>query len=172
MRHKVSLAAAMLAGIGLLTFGTPTRAFAQGDQSVYADALTSNWQNWSWCTTDFNSHDYVHAGAASVKVTYTAGWQAFYLHCTTTDTTNYASITFWINGGATTGRNLGIAGIVNGTAGANVPLAPYISGGKRSGQYVAASDRSPVRHRPEQNIGHDGLLDRGNGRNRADCVLH
>ena len=129
MRHKMSLKTTASACLSLLALGTAASARAQGDQSVYADALTANWQNWSWCATDFNSHDYIHAGAASVKVTYTGGWQALYLHCNTTDTTGYASLTFWINGGATNGRTLGIAGIVNGTAGANVPLNQFIAGG-------------------------------------------
>ena len=129
MRHKVSLPAAVGAALGLLAFGIVLPARAQGDQPVYTDSLTANWQNWSWCATDFSSHDYVHAGAASVKATITGGWQALYLHCNATDTSSLVSLTFWINGGAANNRTLGIAGIVNGTAGANVPLNQFISGG-------------------------------------------
>src|SRR5262245_30419114 len=102
---------------------------AQTDQIVYDDTLNVTWQNWSWCTTDFNSTDFVHAGTKSVKVTYTAGWQGFYLHHGAFDSSTYSTLTFWIHGGAVSGRNITVAGLLSDVAQTAVPLNTYVAGG-------------------------------------------
>jgi hypothetical protein len=104
-------------------------AAAQSDQIVYGDALANGWQDWSWSARDLNSTDFVHGGAKSVKVTYTAGWQGFYLHHTAFDTSEFVELTFWIHGGATNGRNITVAALLNDSAQASVPLNSYIAGG-------------------------------------------
>src|SRR5687767_612801 len=43
---------------------------------VYADALASGWQDWSYnsITHDYANSSPVHAGSASIAVTYSGGW--------------------------------------------------------------------------------------------------
>src|SRR5215831_1436065 len=82
---------------------------AQTNQSIYADALGAGWQDWSWCTRDLNSTDFVHTGTRSAKITYTAAWQGFYLRHADQDSSGYSDLVFWINGGTVNGRNITIA---------------------------------------------------------------
>lgn len=110
----------------LLSLATTVHA---QDQTIYADALANGWQNWSWCATDFNATAYVHSGSTSTQVTYTAGWQGFYLSHGAFDSTPYTNLTFWINGGAASGQSMTVAGLLNGVAQPAIPLNSYISGG-------------------------------------------
>jgi alpha-N-arabinofuranosidase len=129
MRRRNTLFLAFLGMLSLLALLPASHAQAQSDQSVYADALANGWENWSWCTTDFNATAPVHSGAHSVKVTYTAAWQGFYLHHAAFDTTSYTSLTFWINGDTTNGRNITVAGLLSDQAQPAVNLNTYIAGG-------------------------------------------
>ena len=129
MRHKMSLVTFLLALIGLAALCAPRAAQAQGDQQIYTDWLQNGWQNWSWCGLDGSSKDYVHSGAASCKITYTAGYQGFYLHCDPMSTAGYTNLSFWINGGASNGRNLEITGLINNNSQGNVALNSFIAGG-------------------------------------------
>lgn len=129
MRHSLSSILFLPALVSTMALCTPQTARAQGSQQVYTDTLVNNWQNWSWCGLDLDSKDYVHSGAASAKITYTAGYQGFYLHCDPIATAAYTNLTFWINGGATNGRSLTISGIISNNSQGNVALTPYIVGG-------------------------------------------
>jgi alpha-N-arabinofuranosidase len=98
-------------------------ARAQSDQAVYTDALVNGWQNWSWATVNLANTSPVQSGTDSISVS--AGpYQALYLHQTPFDSTLYASLVFWINGGATGGQLLQVQGTLNGTAQTVVALAP------------------------------------------------
>jgi hypothetical protein len=104
-------------------------ARAQSDQIIYNDSVGTGWADWSWCSRDFNSTDFVHGGSRSVKVTYTAGWQGLYLRHANFDSSAYTDLTFWINGGTSNNRNIIVAAHINDTAQAAVPLNTYIAGG-------------------------------------------
>lgn len=105
-------------------------AFAQtpAGQTVYDDNLASGWLNWSWCGVDFHSKDYVHTGATSIKVTLGA-WQGFYLDHDAFSALTLDSLTFWINGGATQGRNITVSAVVGGSGQPGVSLNTYVEGG-------------------------------------------
>lgn len=48
--------------------------------TVYADALQSGWQDWSWDTTrNLSSNNTVYAGSRSISVQHDAAWAALYL---------------------------------------------------------------------------------------------
>ena len=115
--------------LGMAAACLPAAVRAQNTQTVYDDSLGTGWQNWSWCVTDFASHDYAHSGASSIKATITAPYQALYFDCAPTAGSLYASITFWIHGGTTSGRSLCISGIINGSYIGNIALDPFIAGG-------------------------------------------
>lgn len=77
-----------------------------GDLVVYADALGSGWQSWSWSTTiNTGATAPVKTGASSLAATYNAAWAGLYLHTTTTlDGADYSALRFSIHGGATGGQ--------------------------------------------------------------------
>ncbi|MGA9773181.1 MAG: BACON domain-containing carbohydrate-binding protein [Blastocatellia bacterium] len=104
-------------------------ARAQADQIIYSDSLGAGWQDWSWSARDFNSTDYVHGGSKSIKVTYTGAWQGFYLRHSNFDNSGYTDLVFWVNGGATSNRNVTVAAHINDVSQSSVPLNTYIAGG-------------------------------------------
>lgn len=126
MRPEVSLRRlfATLSGAVLLAVGAPAQSMG-----VYGDQLQNGWQNWSWCATDFNDASYAYMGAKSVKVTYTGGWQGFYLHSNPVPATFFKSFNFFVHGGTVAGRNVSVSAIVNGSPRPGVNLNAYVKGG-------------------------------------------
>ena len=115
-------------------------AQAQSDQVIYGDTLGAGWQDWSWSARDLNSTDFVHGGSRSAKVTHTAPYQGFYLHHNAFDTSLYTTLTFWIHGGAASGRSINVAAQVNGATQPSITLSAYVEGG----QVVAGAWRKVV----------------------------
>jgi alpha-N-arabinofuranosidase len=83
-------------------------AHAANDLSVYDDGLRDSWENWSWASTDLASTSVVHAGTTSVAVNADA-WSALWFRHAPFDTTDYGSVSFWINGGPVGGQRLHVA---------------------------------------------------------------
>ena len=99
----------------LCCLALPAAARAQVDQTAYTDALVNGWQNWSWATVNLNNTTPVQSGTDSIAVS--AGpYQALYPHQTPFDSSLYADLVFWINGGATGGQLLQVQATLNGTA--------------------------------------------------------
>ncbi|MDX2169683.1 MAG: glycoside hydrolase family 44 protein [Deltaproteobacteria bacterium] len=87
----------------LLLCAAPVRA----DVVVYADALASGWQDWSWggVTRDFARAAPVHGGTASVGVIYTGGWSGLQLgRNDAVDITGLDTLRCWIHGGSAGGQ--------------------------------------------------------------------
>src|SRR5258706_7709668 len=87
-------------------------ALAQTAQPIYADALVSGWQNWSWATVNLSAPSPVHSGTRSVSVTADA-WEAIYLHHDAFDSSGYTDLVFWIHGGSTGGQLLQVQAELN-----------------------------------------------------------
>src|SRR5271168_1596257 len=101
----------------------PALALAQSDQSVYTDALINGWQNWSWATVNLDNTSPVQSGTASISVS--AGpYQALYLHRNPFDSSLYADLVFWIDGGSTGGQLLQVQATLNGAAQTVYTLPP------------------------------------------------
>jgi hypothetical protein len=98
----------------------PTASSAQ--QVVYDDALENGWQNYGWATLNYSCTSPVQSGSDSISVTSTAAYQAMYLHHAAFDSTPYAALTFWINGGATGGQSLQVQATINGVSQVAVPI--------------------------------------------------
>ncbi len=103
----------------VLVGGKPAKA---GDISVYADALATDWQNWSWSSTlNFSNTAPVHSGSRSLSVQYTAAWAGLYLHPNAAyDTKTYDRISFWVNGGSAGGQRIVV--VANGDTAHSYPL--------------------------------------------------
>ena len=107
--------------------GTTTQAASP----VYADALASGWENWSWdATTNFAVTSPVQSGTRSIAVTFTAAWAALYLHHAGFSAAGMSRLEFYIHGGTAGGQNLVV--YVEDTSGASLPMVPldsYVAGG-------------------------------------------
>jgi hypothetical protein len=79
-----------------------------GEISVYADSLTAGWQDWSWSvTTNYTNTSPVHAGSASLAVSFTTGWDGFWLQMPgALDLGDRTALRFWIHGGNAGGQSV------------------------------------------------------------------
>src|SRR5258708_6639126 len=130
----LSLLIPILCGLAL-----SSKAFAQSNQAVYTDGLNNGWQNWSWASVNLSNNAPVHSGSASISVN--AGpYQALYLHHAAFDSSVYASLVFWINGGPTGGQFLHVPAELNGTgpATADAP-GPHAHNGRQIHTTVAVA---------------------------------
>ena len=84
------------------TFNATTSAV-----TIYADALASDWANWSWSATiDFNGTSPVQAGTRAINVTYQA-WGGLSLRKGTAQSTSgYTALKFWVHGGTGAAKSL------------------------------------------------------------------
>ncbi|MGA2555948.1 MAG: glycoside hydrolase family 44 protein, partial [Verrucomicrobiota bacterium] len=76
--------------------------------------LENGWQNWGWATLNYSNTSPVHSGSDSISVTM-GGWAGIQLYHPNMDSTPYASISFWLNGGSSGGQHLRIYGLLNGS---------------------------------------------------------
>jgi len=98
---------------------------ARADQVIYDDALQNGWQNWGWATLNYTNASPVHSGFKSISVTITTSTsEAIYIAHTGFDSSPYANLVFWINGGPTGGQQLKVQGHANGAAQAYTNLPP------------------------------------------------
>ncbi|MDQ2798959.1 MAG: hypothetical protein M3Y13_04870, partial [Armatimonadota bacterium] len=96
-------------------------ALSPAPLNVYTDSLQNGWQNWSWAATNPRNLVPVHSGKDSIRVT-TAPWQALFFHHAPFNSSPYGSVSFWINGGATSGQRLQVQALLNGQAQAAVAV--------------------------------------------------
>jgi alpha-L-arabinofuranosidase len=113
---------AVLALISLLFAANPV--LSQTNQSIYTDSLQNNWQDWGWAQISYDNTSPVHSGSMSISVTITGGWQAIYLFHAPFDSSPFANLTFWLNGGTSGRQGLGIQGHAGGAAQTVVTLTP------------------------------------------------
>jgi Glycoside hydrolase family 44/Bacterial Ig domain len=98
---------------------------ARADQTIYTDSLQNGWQDWGWATLNYNNASPVHSGTKSVSVTIVdTSSQAIYIAHPAFDSSPYATLTFWINGGASGGQQLLVQGHAGGVAQASTNLPP------------------------------------------------
>lgn len=99
------------------------RVFGQSDHQIYTDSLQNGWQNWGWATLNYNNSSPVHSGSDSIAVTIANNsYQAIYIAHTAFDSTPFASISFWVNGGSAGGQQLKIQALLRSAAQTAVKL--------------------------------------------------
>ena len=99
-RHTVS--AKFNLSILLLAFGG-VMAHAQTNLPIYTDALTNNFQDWSWGAHNFANSAPVHSGSYSINFNGT-NWQAISCWHPDFNPAPYTNLSFWINGGTNGGQ--------------------------------------------------------------------
>lgn len=84
----------------------------QANLPVYTDNLVNAFQDWSWnCTRSFTNTSPVNSGSHSISVAITSGGGALSLQYQAGfNTSPYASLSFWVNGGASGGQRLQLLG--------------------------------------------------------------
>ncbi len=108
---------------------------ARADQIVYDDALENGWQNWGWATLNYTNTSPIHSGSDSISVTISGAWQGIQIWHPDQDSTPYASLSFWLNGGSSGGQKLQVYGLLdlggtnNFPASAHYPLSTPAAGG-------------------------------------------
>ncbi len=85
---------------------------AEADQAVYTDSLQTGWEDWGWATRNYANTTPVHSGSDSISVT-AGAWQGLQIYHPDMDSTPYASISFWLHGGASGGQHLQVYGLVH-----------------------------------------------------------
>jgi len=91
-------------------------SYGQANLPIYTDYLVNGFQNWSWAGVNLANTSPVYTNSHSISITDNTNYQALYLEHTPFNTTPYASLDFWINGGASGGQRLQVAGLLNGNS--------------------------------------------------------
>ena len=87
--------------------------FPQANLPIYTDTLVNGFQDWGWATHNYaNSSPTHNSSPNSVSVTITSGSQGLQIFHSALDVSPYASLSFWINGGASGGQKLQIYGLL------------------------------------------------------------
>ena len=103
----------------------PVVSAAQTNMTIYADSLVNGWVDGSYdVTLNYANTSPVHSGSDSISVTITSAWGGIQLNHSWMTNTAYASISFWLNGGAGGGQQLQMYGnLSTGTQSARYRLA-------------------------------------------------
>src|ERR1700723_1499562 len=115
LRSVIKLSKFILA----VLFVTPVAAIAQNSLTIYSNSLVNGWQNASYnVTLDYANPSPVYSSNASVSVAITSAYGGIQLYHNDMTNTAYASIGFWLNGGAAGGQHLQMYGTldVNGSS--------------------------------------------------------
>jgi hypothetical protein len=100
---------------------------APANLPIYVDSLLDGFQDYSWASNvNYQNTSPVYAGSDSISVTAVA-YTALWLYYDDLNTSPYASLNFWINGGANGAQGLQAMGVVaqNAAGTYNLPaLAP------------------------------------------------
>jgi alpha-L-arabinofuranosidase len=89
----------------------PAVSKAQTNMTIYADSLVNGWSDGSYgITTNYANTSPVHSGSDSISATITGAWGGLGLNHSSMTDTGYASISFWLNGGAIGGQQLQMYG--------------------------------------------------------------
>ena len=124
--HTYTVTSVGLAGESAPSASATAKVPLGGNKVIYSDALQNGWQSWSWASVNLSGPSTV-ANKHIIQVM--AGpWQAFYLHHTKFSTANYASVSFFVYGGAPAGQKLLVRALRNGVAQTPVPFGPLKSG--------------------------------------------
>lgn len=107
----------------LILFGlaAPHYGHAQSNLLIYADTLTNGWLDYSYCTRNFNNPTPVHSGNYSISATITSAYGGLQLYHAPFNNSNFASISFWLNGGVSGGQQLQMYGNLGSNPTAQAP---------------------------------------------------
>lgn len=109
MRLKlIGLTCVLVAGIAFWTFRGSVQAADAQKSNIFADALSKDWQNWSWGSdVKLDGGSPVHSGKAAIGITLKQPWAGAYLHANSPfDAAQVNTLEFWIHGGSSGGQKI------------------------------------------------------------------
>lgn len=86
------------------------RANAQANLPVYTTQRVNGFQDWSWAIVNYP----VTFSGTNCLMVVTTNYSALYLEHDNINTSPYASLDFWINGGSSGGQKAQVVGLLNG----------------------------------------------------------
>ncbi len=92
----------------------PASGIAQSNLPIYTDNLVNGFQNWSWATVNLQNTSPIHSGIYSISVTDGGNYQALAFAHSDFNTSPYAYLGFWVNGGSAGGQQLQVWGLLDG----------------------------------------------------------
>src|SRR5437870_13387037 len=118
----LKLWAVIFASVLAFAFEAPSQA----NIPLYTDRLVNGFQSWSWGTLNYANAAPVHSGTSSVSLSGTAWNVALSLNHPGFDSSPYATLSFWANGGSGGGQILHAFAHVNGadSSGVNTTALP------------------------------------------------
>ncbi|MGD0252627.1 MAG: hypothetical protein ABSC01_08015 [Verrucomicrobiota bacterium] len=105
----------------LVTLALAFKVSAQAPLLVYDDGLQNGFSDWNWKSHSLINTSSVHSGAFSISVNAT-NWSGLQLHHDDFDTSPYASLSFWVNGGTNGGQRLQVQALLGNS---NPPADVY-----------------------------------------------
>ncbi len=90
---------------------------------LYTDNLVNGFQNWSWAAVNLLGSAPVHSGNYAIAVT-DAGGQALVFMRPEFNSSSYANLTFWVNGGSGGNQLLKVSGLLDYNAQTAVNISP------------------------------------------------
>ena len=103
----------------ILAWAITVPAMAQ-NMIVYSNSLVNGWQNWGYATLNYANTSPVYTGCQySVSVTIGSAYAGIQIYHSDLNSAPYASISFWLNGGASGGQNLQVYGLLDQDGSAN-----------------------------------------------------
>ena len=95
---------------------------AQAPTIIYSDLLLNGFQDWSWGTRNFANTSPVHSGSDSISASL-AAWQGISFYHADFDASDYSSLSFWADGGASGGQRLEVYAQYGTSSGPAVQIA-------------------------------------------------
>src|SRR5712664_1070354 len=80
---------------------------AQANLPIYTDHLVNGFQDWSWAPRNMGS-TFVHSGTNSIAVTNAGFLTVISFHQSDFNSSVYANLSFWANGGTNGGQTLDV----------------------------------------------------------------
>ena len=113
----------------------PARRTPRTAHLIYADALQNDWQDWSWggSVADVNNRANPAEGRVAIEVNQPVGGALAFGRHTDVDTTGYAAVEFYVNGGPAGGQELTVTvydEMSKELGSVSVNKAEYTEGGK------------------------------------------
>lgn len=126
MRERLRAARALIPLLLLGGAAAPARA----DETVYADAMGAQWQDWSWAVRSLSyagPAPPTHSGTAAISWEPdgdAGGWDALFFHRSSlAAVSSFESVRFWVHGGAAGGQQVRLYVRQAGTTRGSVALA-------------------------------------------------
>jgi len=115
----------LLIAVGLLSTGRNVNA--QANLPIYTDHIVNGFQDWSWAPRNMGSTSLLHTGTNSLAVMPNNFGDGISFHQSAFNTSVYANLSFWANGGTNGGQTLDVYVSLNDVDQTHINLSPPLT---------------------------------------------